>query len=162
MVAEFPKSLWQLSSWYSRRGATLVQNWRLLALTLALTFVLPISGQAATSANTQQEHPGAVRFRNDCAACHGSAGDGQGPVAGALSTPPSDLTGLARRNAGEFPTEYVRTVIDGRSFEALAHGNLEMPVWGNEYRRSLSGLGEAKVQRRIKELVDYLRTIQRP
>ncbi len=154
MVAEFPKSLWQLPHRHPRGGV-------ISAITLALS-VFTGGTMGAAPATQQQEPLGAVRYRNDCAACHGQSGDGNGPVAGALSTPPADLTGLARRNAGEFPTEYVRTVIDGRSFQALAHGNVEMPVWGDAYRRSLSALGEAKVKQRIEELIEYLRTIQRP
>jgi len=154
MVAEFSKLRWQMRIRCPQWGA-------IGAFTFALG-VFAVSAWGATPLTRQQEHPGAVRYRNDCAACHGLSGNGAGPVAGALTTPPGDLTGLARRNDGEFPADYVRTVIDGRSFDALAHGNLEMPVWGDEYRRSLSALGEARIKQRIDELIEYLRTIQRP
>jgi len=75
---------------------------------------------------------GKSRYMKDCAACHGATGVGDGPVAGALHKAPSGLTHLAARNDGEFPTDYVRRVVDGRDFQQLAHGSVEMPVWGNQ------------------------------
>jgi len=39
---------------------------------------------------------GAELFGQHCAACHGAAGDGQGPAAAALSTPPIDFTDQER------------------------------------------------------------------
>ncbi|MGO9166065.1 MAG: c-type cytochrome, partial [Candidatus Sulfotelmatobacter sp.] len=38
-----------------------------------------------------------------CASCHGAGGKGDGPASPALKFPPSDLTNLAKRNAGKFP-----------------------------------------------------------
>ena len=105
---------------------------------------------------------GRGRFMQDCAACHGAEARGDGPASGALHTHPSDLTGLSRRNDGKFPTDYVRKVVDGRDFQQLAHGSVEMPVWGNQYRRSLGALSEARISARIDALVTYLESIQKP
>lgn len=116
----------------------------------------------AADANADAVRLGKIRFRNDCAACHGMDGKGNGPAATSLRQAPSDLTGLAARNDGQFPEDYVRKVIDGREFQALAHGSVDMPVWGSQYRRSLAGLSEKRVQERIAALVAYLRTIQVP
>ncbi|MBM4226384.1 MAG: cytochrome c [Gammaproteobacteria bacterium] len=103
---------------------------------------------------------GKSRYMKDCAACHGATGVGDGPVAGALHKAPSGLTHLAARNDGEFPTDYVRRVVDGRDLQQLAHGSVEMPVWGNQYRSSLLALSEQHVQRKINALVVYLQSIQ--
>jgi mono/diheme cytochrome c family protein len=117
-----------------------------------------LSAQATDAALLAQ---GKARFMSDCASCHGASATGDGPAAGALRTPPADLTVLARNNGGEYPAEYVKRVVDGRGFQTLAHGNVEMPVWGNQYGRSLLAYSEQRVQQRIQALVTYLRSIQR-
>lgn len=119
------------------------------------------AGAAQAEEKTQLEL-GRTRFMQDCAACHGAEGRGNGPAASALNKAPSDLTGLARRNDGEFPADYARKVVDGRDFQQLAHGSVEMPVWGNQYRRSLLALSEARISARIDALVAYLESIQTP
>lgn len=125
--------------------------------------VLLYSLASTALADTPQGDPlteGKSRYMKDCAACHGATGVGDGPAAGALRKAPSDLTHLAARNDGEFPTDYVRRVVDGRDFQQLAHGSVEMPVWGNQYRSSLLALSEQRIQRRINALVVYLQSIQ--
>lgn len=129
-------------------------------LTLAATLCLLMGGAHAEKPQPDPLTEGKSRFMADCAACHGATGMGDGPAAGALHKPPSDLTRLAAGNDGEFPTDYVRRVVDGRDFQQLAHGNVEMPVWGNQYRSSLLALSEQRVQRRINALVVYLQSIQ--
>lgn len=119
------------------------------------------AGAAQAEEKTQLEL-GRTRFMQDCAACHGAEGRGNGPAASALNKAPSDLTGLARRNDGKFPADYARKVVDGRDFQQLAHGSVEMPVWGNQYRRSLLALSEARIRARIDALVAYLESIQTP
>jgi mono/diheme cytochrome c family protein len=114
----------------------------------------------AAPPDTKLVAQGQQRFMDDCAACHGATGKGDGPTAGALRTRPADLTALASRNGGDFPAQYVATVIDGRSFQSLAHGDVEMPVWGSAYRRSLAAYSERKVAQNIAALTAYLRTIQ--
>jgi mono/diheme cytochrome c family protein len=119
------------------------------------------SGACVAASDTPLE-AGRKRFMQDCAACHGANGLGDGPAAAALQTKPSDLTGLARRNDGQFPEDYVRKVVDGRDFQQLAHGSVEMPVWGSHYQRSLLALSEARIKDRIDALVVYLESIQTP
>lgn len=130
-----------------------------------VTVGMILSVLAIDTAHAETKDPLAVgrnRFMQDCAACHGADGRGDGPAAAALNKRPSDLTGLARRNDGQFPTDYVRRVVDGRDFQQLAHGSVEMPVWGNQYRRSLLALSEARISARIDGLVRYLESIQTP
>ncbi|MBD3764489.1 MAG: c-type cytochrome [Rhodobacterales bacterium] len=67
----------------------------ILALPLALAACLP---EAMTPPPS-----GAQDYATFCAACHGSAGRGDGPAAEGQSPAPADLTGLAARNGGTFP-----------------------------------------------------------
>jgi mono/diheme cytochrome c family protein len=56
---------------------------------------------------------GAQDFADYCAGCHGVSGKGNGELAATLSRRPADLTGLARRNGGTFPTTRVMAKIWG-------------------------------------------------
>jgi hypothetical protein len=83
-------------------------------------------------------------------------------VAPALKQKVPDLTRIATRSGGDFPTERVQKIIDGQE-SVLAHGTSEMPVWGWEW---YAYKGEDEVRRkRVAELVDklvaYLGSIQR-
>ena len=53
-------------------------------------------------------------FRVYCATCHGVDGRGAGPMASELRRLPPSLTSYAVRNGGVFPSERLRTIIDGR------------------------------------------------
>ena len=46
-------------------------------------------------------------FNTLCAPCHGTSGQGNGPLAQGLAHPPADLTGLSVRHDGKFPMAYV-------------------------------------------------------
>jgi mono/diheme cytochrome c family protein len=98
-----------------------------------------------------------------CSSCHGVEGRGDGPVAPLIKIGVPDLTRIAARDGGEFPTEDVRRIIDGRS-DRRAHGPRDMPVWGWQlYDMSSSDdAGErARTNAMIDRLVEYLRSIQR-
>ena len=101
-------------------------------------------------------------FESFCASCHGVGGKGDGPVAPLIKTGVPDLTRLAKREGGEFPTEDVRRTIDGR-WDRPAHGPRDMPVWGWRFYEVSSGDDEAaraRTDAMIGRLVDYLRSIQ--
>jgi len=108
---------------------------------------------------------GRVSFRLYCASCHGSSAKGDGSVAKFLKVPPADLTMLSQKYGGVLPEERLREIIDGRE-EVRAHGRREMPVWGDVFQSPLSDTEEteedpqARVERKIEELIVFLRTIQ--
>ncbi len=104
---------------------------------------------------------GANLYRRYCASCHGSDGKGNGPATPAMVTPPTDLTMLARHNAGKFDLRGVIAVIDGRR-NIAAHGSREMPVWGAVFDEELKGqpYSEYTTLLRAKTLAEYLATIQ--
>jgi mono/diheme cytochrome c family protein len=101
---------------------------------------------------------GKQMYREYCAACHGLDGKGRGPVASSLNKRPPDLTTLAKRHGGAFPTEYVMTVLRfGPGFSA--HGSSDMPVWGPLFQY-LDNYNEAAVRQRIQNLCEHLESFQ--
>lgn len=101
---------------------------------------------------------GSDSFQLYCAACHGSGGRGDGPVASALRARPSDLTTLARRNAGIYPSARVLAFVTGTD-RPPAHGTMEMPIWGPLFRAFES---DARARARLDRLIEYVETIQEP
>ena len=91
-----------------------------------------------------------------CAACHGKDGKGGGPVAAALKTAPPDLTTLAKRNKGMFPSDRVYSAITGVS-DIPAHGSKEMRIWGPLL---LSRQHDPEVRLRVTNLTKYIGSIQ--
>lgn len=104
-------------------------------------------------------------FRRACAPCHGDGGRGDGPVAPALTTKPSDLTTLAARHGGTYPRDLVLATITGTN-RVPAHGSREMPVWSVRFDEAPdSGATAAAAlwaRRRIELLADYVASLQRP
>jgi len=139
---------------------------------------LIIAGLAAGFAAAAQAEDldlGKGEFQSSCASCHGVDARGKGPVSDLLKTPPPDLTTLAKKNNGEFPTKAVYEIIDG-SKTVPAHGNREMPIWGERFNPivnlphyvdpsywKLAGPDqspEVVVRKRILAVIDYLSRIQ--
>jgi mono/diheme cytochrome c family protein len=94
-----------------------------------------------------------------CAACHGTDAKGTGPAAPALKTPPADLTTLAKRSeGGKYPRDHVATILS-KGEGITAHGTSDMPTWGPLFK-SLDPSHDITVQQRIKNLNDYLESMQ--
>jgi mono/diheme cytochrome c family protein len=128
----------------------------------SLVAALPLSWQAASPETEQEDRAGrgGQSYRIYCASCHGTGGEGDGPMARALHEPPADLTRISERY-GSFPEERIAAVIDGR-FEVLSHGPGSMPVWGLSFQDAGRDMDqEREVQERIRDLVAYLESIQR-
>lgn len=101
---------------------------------------------------------GEEMYQNYCAACHGKDAKGRGPAAPALKTPPPDLTVLAKKNAGRFPTDHFAAVLTGKTV-VVAHGSQEMPVWGNIFWKISQG-HQTEVQQRVSNLTSYIQSLQ--
>lgn len=116
-----------------------------------------------TSASAQDEYKqtttGAEVFRTYCASCHGTAARGDGPLASSMSRKPANLTEIAKRNGGQFPTELVFKTIDGRQ-PVRGHGGPDMPVWGDAFSRSREAGDQERVKAVINSLVEYLESLQ--
>jgi mono/diheme cytochrome c family protein len=118
----------------------------LLVICFALSCLAGPTPQKQSQANNLVE--AREWFRAYCASCHGIDGKGDGPAAPALKQRPADLTMLAKRNNGRFPTDYVKKVlVHGVSMPA--HGSGEMPIWGPTF----AGINQDK-------LIEYLESVQ--
>ena len=109
-----------------------------------------------------RQMPALELYQQLCSSCHGVEGRGDGPVASLIEIDVPDLTRIAFRDGGEFPTEDVRRAIDGR-WDRRAHGARDMPVWGWQlYDSSATGDAQerAVVDSMIDRLVQHLRSIQ--
>jgi len=93
-----------------------------------------------------------------CETCHGANGKGGGPFAAQLKVAPPDLTQIAKKNKGVFPTMHISEVIDGE-FEKPAHGSREMPIWGPVFRSLAHGRADSALVR-LNNLVQYLESLQ--
>ena len=101
-------------------------------------------------------------YASFCAACHGPSGRGDGPAGAELSPKPADLTGLAARNGGVFPTTQVMAYIwrgEGAaahrampSFAPLLEGTL-IPYDGGD------GI-DTPTPERLVALAEYLKSVQ--
>jgi mono/diheme cytochrome c family protein len=141
-----------------------MRNTLLATAVLGMVFSLGSMVPMALSASPVDEIPpnyvpsGAAMYKAYCAACHGPNGKGDGPAAFTLKTPPADLTTLTERHMGQFPREYVVNILrfgPGVS----AHGSSDMPTWGSIFRM-IDKNNERAVQQRIKNLTDYLISLQ--
>jgi mono/diheme cytochrome c family protein len=112
----------------------------------------------------QRVDMGKREYDNNCAACHGSSGKGNGPYAELLRKSPPDLTMMAKRNGGVFPMSRAYEVIEGAG---VGHGTRDMPIWGQDYNVKAAEYymdvpynPEAYVRTRILALVEYLNRLQ--
>lgn len=117
-----------------------------------------IDGIVSHIESLQVRENGAKIFREHCASCHGATGVGNGPLASQLRHAPPDLTQFTKRNGGMFPSERVKRIIDGR--DVPSHGDREMPVWGDTFKRASPDASDDAASARIAALVRYLQSIQ--
>jgi mono/diheme cytochrome c family protein len=119
--------------------------------------------QGRPQAGTKDSHAivllnGAEIFRNYCATCHGVDGSGDGPAAAALKIKPPELSTIARRNGGTFPTARILSFIAGDKV-LVAHGSGEMPIWGPIFHKIENDQDLGYV--RLQNVTEYLNSIQR-
>ena len=129
----------------------------------------------AAAAQAEEFDIGKSEFQSSCASCHGADAKGKGPVSDQLKIPPADLTVLARKNNGVFPTKAVYETINGLK-TIPAHGVREMPIWGERFNPivnlphevdpfywKMAGperSPEVVVRTRILAVIDYLNRVQ--
>ena len=130
--------------------------------TLIALAVLSLYGSTAWSAD-YVAMSGKDLYQRFCAACHGTEGRGDGPVAASFKVEVPDLTLIAHRAGNAYPRERVVRIIDGR-FIIGSHGSRTMPVWGEDLSRLEIGNPDAERATRvvIDRLADYLGQLQKP
>jgi len=133
-------------------------------LVAALLLFAGASRAQSKAASSQDSIPpnlvpsGKSMFKQYCAACHGLDAKGNGPARAALKVPAADLTTLSKRHGGEFPYDLVTNVLRFGPGVA-AHGSSDMPTWGGIFQY-MDNYNQAVVQKRIKNLCDYLVSLQ--
>jgi mono/diheme cytochrome c family protein len=124
---------------------------------IVLTGVLTAANAAAQSGEIAR---GRALYRDHCAVCHGRNGDGKGPMARAMTTPPANLRLLSERYGNPLPTEQIANFIDGRA-DVAAHGPRDMPIWGSSaWEQEPGGSQPGVVTPAIASLVAYIQSIQ--
>jgi mono/diheme cytochrome c family protein len=119
---------------------------------------------------------GASQYRAYCVQCHGVSGRGDGPAASSLETKVADLTSIAARNGGVFPSTRVLRFIDGKDRPGgrltydtelgriiVKRGDErdEMPPWGVIFDKIWRTEGATMNQVRLQNLASYVKTLQK-
>ena len=121
--------------------------------------ILAVLGLAAC---VEEPVDGPTAYQENCASCHGADGKGNGPAARGLAVAPPDLTMIAARNGGVFPTDQVMSTIDG--LDGGKHFSTAMPEFGaGDLGETVivenEGLG-TPVPMKLLVLTEYLQSIQ--
>jgi hypothetical protein len=133
----------------------------LAPLLVATALATTAAGAGAAPRNAEDYPSGQQLFQDHCAACHGTDGTGNGPMAKVLKIPPADLTKISIRADGTFPANRVVEIIRYGG-NVAGHGSPVMPVWGRVFSSKGGGgkAGGAYSPRAVVELKRYLETIQ--
>jgi mono/diheme cytochrome c family protein len=101
-------------------------------------------------------------FMQYCASCHGKDGRGNGPVSPYLKITVPNLTLLKKNNKEIYPMAKVMSAIDG-SRVVRAHGDREMPVWGEIFRKEAEAAKYTELTSLLKTkmIAEYVATLQR-
>jgi mono/diheme cytochrome c family protein len=87
-------------------------------------------------------------FTTTCVACHGNAGKGDGPAAGAIMPPPKDLSDAK-----------ITSQSDGALFWKISTGKLPMPAFGTP---PAPGMPPQLTETERWQVIDYLRVLCPP
>lgn len=124
-------------------------------------FLLALTPFIAACEPVEREKSGRDLYLDDCAACHGPQGKGDGPLVASLDAPVPDLTTIAARYGG-FPRDQVMSTIDG--LDRGTHFSGAMPEFGagdmgDTIIVERDGLG-TPIPTGLLAITDYLESIQ--
>ncbi len=128
------------------------------AIASGMTYAAQTDSKVVIPVKKTSPVDGKQMYRSYCAPCHGMDGKGNGPVASALKTPPTNLSLLSRNNNGKFPDTHIVSVMDFGS-NLPAHGSAEMPVWGPILGK-MNQMNVMDKQLRISNLSHYIESLQ--
>jgi mono/diheme cytochrome c family protein len=108
---------------------------------------------------------GRLLFEQNCVACHGSAGRGDGPASRGMTPPPADLTKIAERRDGVWPMLEIMSILDG--YFENTNQREGMPVFDSLLNSEMvefdTGNGVTMlVPSKLINIVNYLETLQDP
>lgn len=148
-----------------RRFTIMTSIWAIVRMAIgAITVFLMgacVAAFAGLGSHKSRGELGSFLYANHCVECHGANGRGHGLIAPYLKAEVPDLTLIAARAGGTFPTERVFRMIDGQSDEKFTDGR-HMPIWGYEFfgQKADDRAAHDRSVQRINRLVMYLRSIQ--
>ncbi|MCU0907623.1 MAG: cytochrome c [Rhodobacteraceae bacterium] len=125
--------------------------------------VLILLATLSLAACAREEVPidaGRALFVENCAACHGMGGRGDGPLADGMRPRPADLTQIAARNAGLWDMAAVMSRIDGYRQEGGAMPEFGALMEGPTVMVDTGDGIETPAPQPLFELADFLRRIQ--
>ena len=131
---------------------------------LMRVIVMALATAGGVLAQDADPEVGRDMYMSYCVQCHGFDAKGVGPMAELLNVNTPDLTGLAARNNGVFPTSAAAMKIDGRA-SVLAHGG-DMPLFGPVFDFGNSVLvrlpsGQSMMMSQpLVDLISFLETVQ--
>lgn len=125
-----------------------------------------VLGLAMAHRNAFAQPPGKLDYDQYCAGCHGVHGKGDGAALQVIpGFKPTDFTRMSATHGGQFPSDEVYQVIDGRKrVPGHTDWDTDMPLWGLQFQtegKEFSPESEAKVKQRISSLVSYVQTFDR-
>ena len=139
----------------------LARRSRRLPILVALAVLALGRPSGAAPSDSTGNELGRQLYVKYCSACHGEGGKGDGVISQLMHPAPPDLTQIAKKENGKFPFYDVIRQIDGR--ETLrAHGNSDMPVWGEVFQAEEgdSPAKQAVARGKAMLIADYLERIQ--
>ncbi|HLF58917.1 MAG TPA: c-type cytochrome [Alphaproteobacteria bacterium] len=131
----------------------------IIRIVFGLGFSTVISLAAIPAHATQDEviAAGKEEYQENCTACHGDAGKGDGRLAEILIIKPTDLTQISKRNNGTFPFWQIYGVVEGT---VPVKGHVYMPNWRSRFKADEPKPGYEYAYMRILLLTHYLESIQ--
>ncbi len=129
--------------------------WACLLTLVLLRFFSPLAWGA-------EADQGQKLYLQYCSSCHGKDGRGNGTVTPYLKLKVPDLSLLKKNHKGIYPFNDVMTAIDG-SRAVRGHGDRQMPVWGEVFRKELEKekYTELTALLKAKVIAEYVATLQR-
>jgi len=119
-----PRQLASLSSAIEARASAGAVGTQVAALRGLITRATGVEEQIAPPQPPSPQR-GAAIFQENCASCHGSRGDGQGPDSARLDPKPANFTDPAFMR-GETPNDFFHVITLGKRGSA-------MPAWGDVF-----------------------------
>lgn len=108
---------------------------------------------------------GQAIFADNCAACHGADGTGNGPLAAELATNPANLAKIAQRRDGVWPRLEIMAIVDGYAKRTQPREDMPIIVGLTEGPMVDYDTGNGVITptpARLVAVVEYLESIQSP
>lgn len=135
----------------------MLQSRTKIACGLGFSLLISLGALPAQASQDEVLRDGKQEYQDNCTACHGDAGKGDGRTAEILTIKPADLTQISKRSGGAFPFWRVYGIVEG---SVPVKGHVYMPDWQSRFSADESKPGYPAAYLRILILTHYLETIQ--